>query len=139
MIVVDLAAHPDAFRAHSKPLVVSARFAMAPGTIETLEGTVRYSAGDAIVTGVAGENWPVPRARFLAGYDPLAPTAAGKDGRYARRPRAVLALRLAEACEVILPDGRGRLHGRAGDFLVQYAPGDWAIVAGGVFERTYER
>lgn len=138
MIVIDLAGHPDAFSARSKPLVVSARFAPVPGTIETLEGAVRHAAGDAIVTGVAGESWPVSRARFLAGYDPLAPTAAGEDGRYARRPRTVLALRLAEACDVILPEGRGRLHGRAGDFLVQYAPGDWAIVAGGVFERTYE-
>lgn len=139
MIVLDLAGHPDAFRARSKPLKVSVRFAVTPGTVETLEGTVRHAAGDAIVTGVAGENWPVPRARFLAGYDPVSPTAAGEDGRYARRPRAVLALRLAEACDVILPEGRGRLQGRAGDFLVQYAPGDWAIVAGGVFERTYER
>lgn len=138
MIVTDLAQHPDAFRARSKPIVVTARFASAPGLVETLEGEVRHAAGDAIVTGVAGESWPVPRARFLAGYEALAPTATGEDGRYAKRPRIVLALRLAETCDVSLPEQRGRLHGRAGDFLVQYAPGDWAIVAGGVFERTYE-
>lgn len=138
MIVTDLAQHPDAFRARSKPIIVSAHFASVSGEIETLEGTVRHAAGDALVTGVAGERWPVPRARFLAGYEALDPIAAGEDGRYVRRPRSVFALRLAEACEVILPEGRGRLRGREGDFLVQYAPGDWAIVAGGVFERTYD-
>lgn len=138
MTPTDLAQHPDAFLARSRPVVVTVRFARAPGTIETLEGPVRHAASDAIVTGVAGENWPVAHARFAANYDALAPTTAGEDGRYAKRTKEVWALCLKEACTMTLTGQRGQLHAQAGDFLVQYASGDCAIVAGDIFARTYE-
>jgi len=41
-------------------------FAAAAGQLQTLEGPVAYAAGDAIVTGVAGEQWPVPADSFAA-------------------------------------------------------------------------
>ena len=135
----NLEQHPQAFRARSKPVTVQARFAPAPGITETLEGPVAHSAGDAIVTGVAGENWPVERARFLASYEAQNPTMPGEDGTYAKRPKEALALRLARPHCVTLSGGRGQLNGRIGDYLVQYAVGDQAIVEGSIFERTYAR
>jgi hypothetical protein len=36
-----------------------------------------------------------------------------------------------------LPDARGTLRGDAGDWLVQYAPDDVAVVAQAIFATTY--
>jgi len=40
-----------------------------PGKIETLEGDMNYEAGDLIMTGVKGEQWPVSQKRFLEIYE----------------------------------------------------------------------
>jgi hypothetical protein len=40
--------------------------------------------------------------------------------------------------EVTLSDGRGTLRGNAGDWLVEYAPGDLAVVDAPIFAATYE-
>ncbi len=39
--------------------------------IETLEGVQEAEAGDWIMQGVAGELWPVPRAKALKKYEPV--------------------------------------------------------------------
>ncbi len=115
------------------------RFAPVAGVVNTLEGPVAYSEGDAIVTGVAGEQWSVARERFHHTYAAIFPTESGQDGRYVKHPHDVLALRLTKGCAIHLADGRGTLHGRAGDYLVQYRPGDCAVVAAEIFDDTYER
>lgn len=131
--------HPQAFRARSRPVVVRACFSSVPGVVNTLEGPVVVGVGDAIVTGVAGERWPIARARFLASHVAQSPTVPGEDGAYAKRPKIVWALHLEQPHSVTLSSGRGVLKGRAGDYLVQYAVGDQAIVEGSIFERTYDR
>jgi hypothetical protein len=42
-----------------------------PALIETMEGPQRAEAGDWIIEGVAGELWPVARAKALEKYEPL--------------------------------------------------------------------
>lgn len=42
-----------------------------PALIETLEGEREAQPGDWIMQGVAGELWPVPRAKALETYDPV--------------------------------------------------------------------
>ena len=52
----NLRADPRALRVCKKPIPVRVEFATADGTCTTLEGPVRYRAGDAILTGVRSEH-----------------------------------------------------------------------------------
>lgn len=135
---LDLAADPAARRARKRPVAVAVAFASAPGTLRTREGDVQYAAGDALLTGNAGDRWPVARATFEASYEPVAPTTTGRGGTYRKLPRDVLAKQMSAPFSVSLSDGRGTLQGGAGDWLVQYAPGDLAVVGAGIFLRTYD-
>lgn len=134
----DLSAHPRAFRADSIPVPCQVYFAKTGGEIQTLEGRVRYASGDAIVTGVQGESWPIHRARFMLSYEPVPPTESGEDGTYCKRASEVWALVLDAPIEIPLPKCRGVLKGNVGDVLVQYPSGGQAIVSGDIFEKTYE-
>jgi hypothetical protein len=117
---------------------VVVRFTAAPCVIETSEGRVHASPGDAILTGVAGEQWRVTRARFAYKYRPLPPTVAGEPGIYMSLPNRVLALRVPRPFEVLLADGISRLQGRSGDWLVDYGDGSLGVVASAIFDQTYE-
>lgn len=121
-----------------KPRIVNVTFAAEAQVIDTMEGPVHCAAGDAIVTGIHGERWPVRRARFEEKYRAVLPTVLGQAGAYQTVPTRVLALRLDQATRVILPDARSTLAGAPGDWLVQYAPGDMAIVGADIFPATYE-
>jgi hypothetical protein len=134
----DLREDAHARRARKRPLALRVTFADADGTLKTREGPVTYRRGDALLTGTAGEQWPVPRERFDATYDPVAPLRAGKPGTYRKRPGVVWAKRMRAAFAVELSDERGTLRGDGGDWLVQYAPGDLSVVDDDVFERSYE-
>jgi len=134
-----LASHAGAGRWRKRPLCVQVEFARADGVLDTLEGPVRYRAGDALLTGSANERWPVQRATFDARYVAAdAAMRAGEDGLYRKIALTVLALQIDQAFTVRLPDGQ-RLHGQRGDWLVEYAPGDQAVVADAIFQATYER
>ena len=95
-------------------------------------------AGDAIITGIAGEHWRVSRSHFPDKYQPVPPTAAGEPGRYASFPNQVMALSMAEPFAVLLADGISRLDGRAGDWLVDYGDGSLGVVSPTIFAVTYE-
>jgi len=127
-----------AVRARKRPVTLQVRFAREPGVCKTQEGPVRYEAGDAILTGIHGETWPVPKEKFGQLYEPAAGTVAGEDGMYRKRPDEVWALQVREPFEVVLSGDRGTLQGKPGDWLVQYAPGDCAVVADDVFRKTCE-
>lgn len=94
--------------------------------------------GDAIVTGVAGERWRVSRAHFAEKYRAIPPTADGQDGRYISLTNSIMAVPMPEAFEVLLADGVSRLHGQAGDWLIDYGDGSLGIVAPAIFATTYE-
>lgn len=133
----DLARQPGAFRARARPVVVDVRFAEAAGTLQTLEGPVDYAPGDALVTGINGERWPIPRARFEASYHPATGTEPGRNGRYIKHPREVWAWRADRPLDIRLPQGVGTLHANPGDIVVQYAAGDCAVVRADIFVKTY--
>lgn len=133
----DLATDASATRWCKRVQEVPVEFARAAGVLETLEGPVRYERGDALLTGSAGERWPVRRSVFDTRYDPASTTTPGTDGIYLKRPLPVLARRIDTAFAVRLPDGQV-LQGRPGDWLVQYGPRDQAIVADAIFRATYQ-
>jgi len=135
---VDLRLDPAAHRARKLPNALTVEFARQGGTLSTREGPVTYAPGDALLTGSAGERWPVPRAAFDASYEPVAPLRPGKPGCYRKRPLIVWAKQMRDRFELSLGSGRGELRGEAGDWLVQYAPGDCGVVGGALFAQTYE-
>jgi hypothetical protein len=134
-----------------KDEVVSVEFAETAGTLESAVGLNRYCAGDALLTGSTGDRWCVSRDRFDAKYYLVAPATPGpagalpgqagatpgQAGRYRNRPVALLAKRMTLAFTVERSAGGDVLRGEAGDWLVQYAPGDHGIVAAARFDRVY--
>ncbi len=133
-----LRARAVAYQTRSAAAAVEVEFASTPQLVQTLEGPVRCQAGDAILTGVQGERWPVARERFERKYEPAGGQAAGLPGPYRKRFARVQATRLQAGLELALSGDRGRLCGQPGDWCVWYAPDDAAIVAADVFPKTYE-
>ncbi len=134
----DIEADRRRVRARKRINTVEARFAASDGLLRTPEGVVDVRAGDAIVTGIAGEQWRVSRESFEHRYRPIPPTRAGQTGRYESLPIDVLAIAMDRRFEVVLGDGMSQLRGDRGDWLVDYGDGSLGIVAAEVFESTYE-
>lgn len=132
----DLSLDPHAMRVRKRPLPVAVAFAREDGICPTLEGPVPFRVGDAILTGVQGEQWPVARDRFESRYAPTDGQSMGQDGNYLKHLQTVLARRLDAPLQVMLPAG-GRLTGKPGDWLLQYAPDDYGIIAEEIFRTTY--
>lgn len=125
----------DSFAAIRISTVHSVEFAASAGEIETLEGRVPVSPGDAIVTGVAGEKWPVAMAEFKRRYDPV-PSAAGSM-LFRRRAQRATVVELARPDNGATVQVHGAiLHGQPGDFRVSDGDGT-RIVARAVFARTF--
>src|SRR5882724_4100342 len=132
----DLAADPAARRA-VKDETVSVEFADRADALLSAVGLNRYLPGDALITGSTGDRWCVSRDRFDAKYDPEPPTVRGEAGDYRNRPVVVLAKRMNQPFTVARKAGGDSLRGDAGDWLIQYAPGDHGIVERTRFERVY--
>jgi hypothetical protein len=136
-VLTTIAGNPAARAARRLPVRVKVRFAAADGTCRTLEGDVRYKAGDALIEGAQGDHWPVPREVFRERYAVEAGASHMTDGWYTKLPATVMALRLSEPVEIVLSEQRGVLSGRPGDWVIERAPGKLAVVAGALFEKTY--
>jgi hypothetical protein len=120
-----------------KDEVVRVEFAPAAGVLESAVGLNRYAAGDALLTGSTGDRWCVSRDRFDVKYRPEPPALAGQAGSYRNRPVAVLAKRMSVAFSIARSAGGDVLLGDAGDWLLQYAPGDHGVVARARFDQVY--
>lgn len=116
---------------------VQVAFARAAGELLSREGSNRYAAGDALVTGSDGDVWSVSRSRFDARYESVPPLHHGEDGAYRNKPLPVLARQMAVAFTLTRSAGGDLLRGKAGDWLMQYAPGDYGIVDQAKFARVY--
>lgn len=117
---------------------VQVQFAAEHCTVQTPEGLVHAQAGDAILTGIAGERWRVSRARFGEKYRPVPPTRAGEAGTYLSLPNGIIALQMTAPFEVLLADGLSMLTGKASDWLVDYGDGSLGVVSPTIFQTTYE-
>jgi len=125
-------------KARKKPIAVPVVFASRDGVLRTVEGPVAYRAGDALMTGVKGERWPVRRDEFAERYVPAGGQAMFVDGDYLKRPVVVDAERMDAPFSVSLGDGNV-LAGQAGDWLITGTDGEQWVVAGDVFAETYVR
>lgn len=126
-----------ASRRAAKDETVDVTFATAGGAVASEVGANRYAVGDALLRGATGDTWSVARAIFDAKYEPLPGIAPGSPGRYRNRPSVVLAKRMDAPFAIVRHPSGDRLDGAAGDWLVQYAPGDHGIVAAARFAAVY--
>jgi len=122
-----------------KSEMVEVAFARAAGVVASREGGNHYRPGDALVTGSNGDRWSVSRDRFDARYEPAGSWMHGSDGSYRNTPLPVLARQIGEDFTVRRAIGGDLLQGRAGDWLLQYAPGDWGVVEKEKFSRVYRK
>src|SRR5690606_13306542 len=83
---------PHVIKVKSKVLKRNVCFANESGLMETLEGSVKYNKGDAIVEGNKGEKWPVAIEKFKHIYSPES-VEFGKDGSYFKNSKDVLAFK----------------------------------------------
>lgn len=134
---VELQHDPQA-RAYIKHEVVTVRFAAAVGAIASREGANHYQIGDALIIGSTGDHWSVTRDRFDTKYTPIAPLTHGADGSYRNVPMPVLAKQMSEDFSVARSSGGDVIHGKTGDWLMQYAPGDHGIVENAKFQKVYQ-
>jgi len=128
----DLSQEPDAFETAKKPIPLNFRYAEDGETIETKEGPVNANAGDAVMTGTEGEQWPIPRESFEQTYDILEPGVAAK------KDIPVFAKEMQEPFQVKVSWSDSLLQGEPGDFLVQYGVGDYGVVGREIFRKTYK-
>ena len=124
---------------YAKHETVQVEFAASAGCIASREGPNHYRAGDALITGSAADRWSVSRDRFDQRYQPVPPLAHGSDGAYRSKPVPVLARQIPESFTIRRSANGDLLRGNPGDWLLQYAPGDWGIVEDAKFQRLYRR
>jgi len=133
-----LSADPAAIRV-VKDEVVAVEFAAAPGLLMSAVGPNHYATGDALITGSTGDRWCVSRERFDAKYRPCAGTQSGRAGDYRNVPVVVYAKQIHEPFRVARAPGGDVLTGHAGDWALEYSPGDCGLVDRARFERVYRR
>jgi hypothetical protein len=138
-VVPDLAAEPLAWRVRKRPIPVTVSFAKSAGVIETLEGAVWHAPGDAVLTGVQGEKWPVRREVFATSYDPVPPTQSRQDGVYLKRPLDGWALQLRSTITISVGHHDDPLRGHSGDWLLQYSDGSYGVLSDDIFRATYQQ
>jgi hypothetical protein len=129
----------SAAESYVKAEVVTVMFARGDGELLSLEGPNRYTAGDALITSLTGSRWSVSRQRFDLKYEAVPPTVMGDDGSYKAKPIPVLARQIHEAFTAARSTGGDILRGNAGDWLLQYAPGDFGIADQSRFAQVYRK
>jgi PGDYG protein len=112
-------------------------FADCAGTLNTLEGRVAYQAGDALLTGVEGERWPIARTDFERTYEAIPPTRMAEEGLYQKRHSPVDARQVVEATALPVQSGAATLRVAPGDWVVTDVRGHRWVVADTIFRKTY--
>lgn len=133
---VVMGAHGNGAEYERMPLLFNVFFVIEPGKIESLEGLISYQAGDAIITGVNHEQWPVSKEKFPCLYLPLPGQYYGNNGQYLRRTTKVWASQIEHPFFIQRP-GDCKINGHAFDWLIQDSNMDNRIVADGIFQKTY--
>lgn len=130
--MVNPPALPSAALYASLPVEVRVAFSSAAGTVQTLEGPQFHGEGDAIITGLKGERWPVLREEFERRYEAI----TGQPERYRKRVFRVWAQQLTALRTVYAPSG-AELHGQAGSWVVHGPDEAVSVVDPEVFARSY--
>ena len=120
-----------AFKTYKQPNPERYEIADQDGTIETLEGPVKYKAGYYILTGPKGEQYPMPPEKFRELKDD-----AGDGVCY---PKKIVKLaKLADHDGSVATSWGETLHYSAGeDYIVRHDSNDYGVVKKDIFAKTY--
>jgi PGDYG protein len=138
IITLNLETDPEAVRVQ-KTERVTVQFATQIGSLQSREGPNNYGMDDAIVQSVSGDKWVVHRARFGDKYAAVTPLIMGEDGAYDAVPQVILAKLMHTDFSLYRKAGGDLLHGKAGDWVLQYAPSDFGVCEQTRFAQVYVR
>ena len=121
------------FIAFKRPAREPYKIADEPGTIDTLEGPVRYPAGYYIMTGPKGEQYPISPEKFKE--------LKTDNGDGTASPKPILKhAKLADHSGSVDTSWGEKLHYNPGeDVIVRHGPGDYGVVKLDIFKQTYQR
>ena len=120
------------FKAYKRPAKERYDIADEPGTIDTLEGPVKYPKGFYIMTGPKGEQYPISPERFDDLKDDLG------DG-FCTPKKIVKWAKLADRSGSVDTSWGEKLYYDAGeDVIVRHGENDYGVVKRDIFAQTYE-
>ena len=123
----------DSFQTYKRPTKEKYEIATEPGTIQTLEGPVKYPAGYYIMTGPKGEQYPIGPEKFAELKDDL--------GNGVCTPKKIMKVaKLADRSGTVDTSWGEKLHYNPGeDVIVRHGPNDYGVVKRDIFNQTYEK
>ena len=119
------------FMTFKRPVAIHYETATDSGTIDTLEGPVKYAPGHKIITGPKGERYPVTPVKFAAYYD--------DEGDGTATPKPIIKRAKLADHDGVLHTSWGDLEYRQGqDYIVRHGAGDYGAVKKDIFHQTYD-
>jgi hypothetical protein len=101
------------------------------GTVDTLEGPVKYVAGHKIITGPKGEKYPVSPESFEDKYD--------IDDENTATPKKIIKYAKLADHDGVLHTSWGDLeYTKGNDVIVRHGEGDYGAVKKEIFQQTYD-
>ena len=104
--------------------------ATTSGTVNTLEGPVKYEAGHKIITGPKGEKYPVSPESFADKYDV-------NDEHTATPKKIIKYAKLADHDGVIHTSWGNLEYTTGNDYIVRHGTNDYGAVKKDIFSQTY--
>ncbi len=123
----------DGFKTYKRPAKERYEIADEPGTIDTLEGPVKYPAGYYIMTGPKGEQYPISPEKFVELKDDLG------DGICTPKKIVKWAKLADHSGSVDTSWGEKLQYNTDEDVIVRHGENDYGVVKKDSFAQTYER
>ena len=123
----------DGFKTYKIPAKEKYQIADSDGTIQTLEGPVKYKKGFYIMTGPKGEQYPIPPEKFRELKD--------DQGKGIATPKKIIKVaKLADHDGVVNTSWGAKLeYTRGNDYIVKHGPNDYGVVKADIFAKTYKQ
>lgn len=119
------------FDTFKKPVPVKYEVAQQPGTVDTLEGPMRYDTGHYIMTGPKGERYPIDRNKFNNLYD--------DEGNGIATPKKIMkTAKVADHNGVIKTSWGDLAFTKGNDYIVRHGANDYGVVKPDIFAKTYD-
>lgn len=121
------------FKTYKRPAKEKYEVASEPGTIDTLEGPVKYPAGYYIMTGPKGEQYPISPEKFKELKD--------DQGDGVCTPKKIVKLaKLADHSGTVDTSWGEKLQYNPDvDVIVRHGDNDYGVVKQDIFAQTYEK
>lgn len=120
------------FVVYKKANPVSYELAQDSGTVDTLEGPVKYEAGHYIMTGPKGEKYPIGPEKFKTLYD--------DHGDGTATPKKIEKIAKLADHDGVIHTTWGDLNYTTGnDYIVRHGNNDYGAVKKDIFAQTYEK